>query len=34
MSNFGDLPFGEIPDALKHVRPFGKLEILFYSLLF
>jgi len=22
MSNFGDLPFGEIPDALKHVRPF------------
>lgn len=22
MSNFGDLPFGEIPEPLKYVRPF------------
>ena len=22
MSNFGELPFGEIPEALKYVRPF------------
>ena len=21
---FGDLPFGEIPEPLKYVRPFGK----------
>jgi hypothetical protein len=23
MDNFGDLPFGEIPDPLKYVRPFN-----------
>jgi len=22
MANFGDLPFGEIPDGLKHIRPY------------
>jgi len=24
MSNFGELPFGEIPEPLKYVRPFSK----------
>jgi hypothetical protein len=24
MSNFGELPFGEIPEPLKYVRPFRK----------
>jgi len=24
MDNFGDLPFGEIPEPLKYVRPFSK----------
>jgi len=24
MSNFGELPFGEIPEPLKFVRPFRK----------
>merc|ERR1712167_446074 len=24
MSNFGDLPFGEIPEPLKYVRPFNQ----------
>jgi len=23
MKNFGELPFGEIPEALKYVRPFN-----------
>jgi hypothetical protein len=26
MSNFGELPFGEIPEPLKYVRPFCKLN--------
>ena len=24
MTNFGDLPFGTIPESLRHVRPFRK----------
>jgi hypothetical protein len=24
MANFGELPFGEIPEPLKYVRPFRK----------
>jgi len=32
MSNFGELPFGEIPEPLKYVRPFCKL-FLFISYL-
>ena len=24
---FGDLPFGEIPEPLKYVRPFSKFKI-------
>ena len=24
MTNFGELPFGEIPEPLKYVRPFSK----------
>lgn len=24
MTNFGELPFGEIPEPLKYVRPFRK----------
>jgi hypothetical protein len=24
MKNFGELPFGEIPEPLKYVRPFSK----------
>ena len=27
MSNFGELPFGEIPEPLKYVRPFRKLTL-------
>ena len=27
MSNFGELPFGEIPEPLKYVRPFSKLSL-------
>ena len=27
MSNFGELPFGEIPEPLKFVRPFRKLKL-------
>lgn len=27
MSNFGELPFGEIPEPLKYVRPFRKFSL-------
>lgn len=26
MGNFGELPFGEIPEPLKYVRPFRKIS--------
>jgi hypothetical protein len=32
MTNFGELPFGEIPEPLKYVRPFCKV-FLFISYL-
>jgi hypothetical protein len=34
MSNFGELPFGEIPEPLKYVRPFRKLFPIFFFFLF
>lgn len=33
MKNFGELPFGEIPEPLKYVRPFRKPPVLFSYLL-
>jgi len=32
MSNFGELPFGEIPEPLKYVRPFSTCPIIYYIL--
>lgn len=29
MSNFGELPFGQIPEPLRHVRPMRKLFFIF-----
>ena len=34
MSNFGELPFGEIPEPLKYVRPFGKIFFNYVLFLF
>ena len=33
MSNFGELPFGEIPEPLKYTRPFRKLYLFLSYLL-
>jgi len=34
MRNFGELPFGEIPEPLKFVRPFSKYSRITVSSLF
>ena len=34
MSNFGELPFGEIPEPLKYVRPFRKPQPILLFFLF
>ena len=33
LSNFGELPFGEIPEPLKYVRPFRNNSLISYLLL-